>query len=169
MSVMLFANGNTGDIMICTGGITNTVRDNYIAKPIANIANIHFHSGLDYMYMKKNASFSATIVFPIRYKQTQTSSSKGKSSTYDVPSKGEQSHSLGTHNLGYIPFATTLRTGGIQTTPTAPIQVVGSSSRLINVEMTTTGVFVYEQWVTYGSDLPQFSQTFTVWIFEDPQ
>lgn len=166
---MLFASGVTGNVMLCNGGITDTTRDDYLAKPLKNISNIFFHSNLNYMRMKKNASFSATITFPFRQKQTRTESSKGKSSTWDIPSKGTERYTLGTHNLGYIPFATTIRSGAIQTTPTAPIQTSGASTRLINVEMTTTGVFIYEQWVTYGSNLAAFDQTFTVWIFEDPQ
>jgi hypothetical protein len=165
MSVRLYARGSDGVVAITDGGVSDATHTDYLDKPVKNLGNIHFHSDLDYMSVA--ATFTATISFPKRDKQTQTDEGKKSSTTFNVPATGVQRYELGTHGLGFIPFATAVR-GGQQVTPTFPLQLSGASLRLINVEMDTSKIYVYESWVTYGTDLAAKSETFTVWVFRNP-
>lgn len=165
MSVRLYARGSDGVVAITDGGVSDATHTDYLDNPVKNLSNIHFHSDLDYMSVA--ATFTTTISFPTRTKQTQTDESKKSSTTFDVPSTGVQRYELGTHGLGYTPFATAVR-GGQQVTPTYPLQLSGASLRLINIEMDSSKIHVYENWVTFGANLVATTETFTVWVFRDP-
>lgn len=166
MAVRLFARGSDGVVAITNGGVSDSTLLNYINKPRKNIANVFFHSNFDYMQLA--SKFSASLTLPQRNRATQTSSGKKGSSTYDVPASGTQRHLLGSHGIGYIPFATSVR-GNNQVTPTAPIQTLGASQRLINVEMDSNNVYVFESWATYVNTLAAVTNTYTVWVFRNPQ
>jgi hypothetical protein len=60
MSKKLFARGSDGLIAICDGALTEAQIDD----PLNNLANIWFHSNLEYMNARK--VFSGTAVFPAR-------------------------------------------------------------------------------------------------------
>jgi len=164
MSVRLFARGSDGVVVIANGAANETTFQGYVNKPGANISQVFFHSNFDYMQLANK--FTASITLPARSKAQRSSGGK-KSYTYDIPSAGSQRHTLGYHGLGYVPFATATR-GSNQVTPTAPIQNVGPSQRLINVEMDSSYIYVYENWTTYIYDLSSVTDTYTVWVFRNP-
>jgi hypothetical protein len=172
MAVRLFARGSDGVVAITQSAADEATFSAYISKPRKYIDKMHFHSNFDYMSL--NNKFTATVNLPYRAKSTQTqtfSRSKGKgtsSVTYEIPTVGTDRYVLGYHGLGYVPFATASR-GVNQVTPTAPIQSSGISQRLLNIEMTSDTIYVYENWVTYINPLDALTETFTVWVFRNPQ
>lgn len=168
MTVRLFARGSDGVVAITNGALTEATHQEWVNKPYKNIANIHFHSDFDYMSLQ--GVYTQAITFPARSASSTTQEiNKGKDTvTIQIPETGNQRYTIGTHNLGYVPFATAAR-GGLQVTPTFPLQDAGSALRLINVEMDTVGVYVYESWATYTVGLPEISDTFTVWVFRNPE
>lgn len=166
MTIRLFARGSDGLVAITAGGVSSATLLDYLNKPKKNISNVFFHSNFDYMQLQ--AKFTATLTLPQRDRVQQTTSGKKSNSTYNVPASGVQRHTLGYHGLGYIPFATSSR-GAKQVTPTAPIQSVGASQRLVNIEMDTNYVYVYERWLTYVNNLGALTDTYTVWAFRNPQ
>lgn len=166
MAVRLFARGSDGVVAITNGGVSASTLLSYINKPKKNIANVFFHSDFDYMQL--SSKFTAELTLPQRDRQQQTSSGKKGSSTYDIPASGTERHLLGSHGVGYVPFATSAR-GVNQVTPTAPIQTSGASQRLINIEMDSDNVYVYESWVTFINSLSAVTDTYTVWVFRNPQ
>lgn len=169
MSVRLFARGSDGVVAITNGGVTEAVMQDYLSKPLKNIDNIYFHSNFDYMSLA--AKFSTTITFQARAASTQTVTyNKGKSSyQQQVPDFGSVRHELGTHNLGYTPFATATRgSAGSQVTPTFPLQENGAALRFINIEMDTSKIYVYEYWVTFTNTLSSVTEDFDVWVFRNP-
>lgn len=170
MAVRLFARGSDGVVAITKGGVTDAVHTDYLDNPFKNIDDIHFHSGFEYMSMV--ATYTGTVTFPARAKSTATKSGglfKGDT-TYAVPQTGSDRYEIGTHDLGYVPFATATRgTAGSQVTPTLPLQDSGSAMRVINVEMDTTKIYIHESWMTYTSGLDSITETFTVWVFRNPQ
>jgi hypothetical protein len=165
MAVRMYARGSDGVVAITDAAANEATFQDYINKPLKNINKVYFHSNFD--YMKLASKFTASITLPQRNRETRTESSKGKSSTYDIPAAGTQRHLLGSHALGYIPFATSVR-GANQVTPTAPIQTVGASQRIINVEMDENSVYIYESWSTYQYNLSAITESFTVWVFRNP-
>lgn len=169
MSVRLFARGSDGVVAITNGGVTEATMADYLDKPFKNVSNIHFHSDFDYMSLA--AKFSTTITFQARASSSVTVEyNKGKD-TYQqqVPDSGSVRHDLGTHSLGYTPFATATRGSvGSQVTPTFPLQENGAALRFINVEMDTVKIYIYEYWVTFTDALPSVSETFDVWVFRNP-
>lgn len=169
MAVRLFARGSDGVVAITTGGVDDATHTDYLDKPFKNIDDIFFHSNFDYMSLA--AKFTTTITFPAHTASTQTKSvNKGKDTvTYQIPDTGTVRYELGTHNLGYVPFATATRgTAGSQVTPTLPLQDRGSALRVINIEMDESKIYVYESWVTYTLGLNSNTETFTVWVFRNP-
>lgn len=167
MPVRLFARGSDGLVAITTGGVSSATLLDYLNKPKKNIGNVFFHSNFDYMQLE--AKFTSTLTLPqrtavINYVDIR----KGPDLIQFYPSSGVQRHTLGYHGLGYVPFATSSR-GAKQVTPTAPIQNSGASQRLINIEMDTNNVYVYEQWLTYQNNLGAVTDTYTVWAFRNPQ
>mgnify|MGYP000011733990 FL=1 len=169
MSVRLFARGSDGVVAITDGGITEATLTDYLSNPFKNIDNIYFHSDFDYMSLA--AKFSTTITFQARSASSVTVEyNKGKD-TYQqqVPDSGSVRHELGTHNLGYTPFATATRGSvGSQVTPTFPLQENGAALRFINIEMDTSKIYVYEYWVTFTNALSAVTETFDVWVFRNP-
>jgi hypothetical protein len=166
MTVRLFARGSDGLVAITSGGVTQAVLTEYLNKPKKNISNVFFHSGFDYMQLQ--AKFSASITLPQRDRVQQVREQKGPDIIYDVPASGVQRHLVGYHGLGYVPFSTSVR-GAKQITPTAPIQNVGPSQRLLNIEMDANNVYVYERWLTFKFTLSAITDTYTVWAFRNPQ
>lgn len=169
MAVRLFARGSDGVVAITEGGVSDTVHLDYVNNPLKNIDNVHFHSDFDYMALE--AKFSTTITFSARSASTQTVTyNKGKSSyQQQVPDSGYVRHQLGTHNLGYTPFATATRgSAATQVTPTYPLQENGAALRFINIEMDTTKIYVYEYWVTFTNALSSITEDFDVWVFRNP-
>lgn len=169
MSVRLFARGSDGVVAITQGGVNDTVHTDYINNPYKNIGNIHFHSDFDYMSLA--AKFSTTITFSARAASSQTVTyNKGKDSyQQQIPDSGYVRHDLGTHSLGYTPFATATRgSAGSQVTPTFPLQENGAALRFINIEMDSTKIYVYEYWVTFTNALTSITEDFDVWVFRNP-
>lgn len=169
MAVRLFARGSDGAVAITQGGVTDTVHTDYIDNPLKNLSNIHFHSALDYMSL--SATFSTSITFQARAASTQTVTyNKGKDSyQQQVPDSGSVRHDLGTHSLGYTPFATATRgTLNSQVTPTFPLQENGAALRFINIEMDASKIYVYEYWVTFTNALTSVTEDFDVWVFRNP-
>jgi hypothetical protein len=169
MSVRLFARGSDGVVAITKGGVSDAVMEDYLSKPGKNISDIYFHSNFNYMSLE--AKFSTTITFPAKTASTRTeSTNKGKDTvTYQVPDTGTNRYELGSHNLGYVPFATATRgSSGSQVTPTFPLQDAGSAIRVINIEMDESKIYVYESWVTYTVGLASNTETFDVWVFRNP-
>lgn len=169
MAVRLFARGSDGVVAITEGGVSDTVHLDYVNNPLKNIDNVHFHSDFDYMALE--AKFSTTITFSARSASTQTITyNKGKSSyQQQIPDSGYVRHQLGTHNLGYTPFATATRgSAATQVTPTYPLQENGAALRFINIEMDTTKIYVYEYWVTFTNALSSITEDFDVWVFRNP-
>jgi hypothetical protein len=169
VSVRLFARGSDGVVAITDGGITDATLTDYLSNPFKNIDNIYFHSDFDYMSLA--AKFSTTITFQARSASSVTVEyNKGKD-TYQqqVPDSGYVRHDLGTHNLGYTPFATATRGSvGSQVTPTFPIQENGAALRFINIEMDASKIYVYEYWVTFTNALSAVTEDFDVWVFRNP-
>jgi hypothetical protein len=165
MGVRLFARGSDGIVAITNGDVDQTTLLDYVNNPLKNINNVFFHS--NFQYMSLHSKFTASITLPQRTKQTQTDSSKKGGSTYDIPDDGTQRYLLGYHGLGYIPFATSSR-GSEQVTPTAPIQNSGASTRMINIEMDETNIYVFEYYVTYQYTLSAITDTYTAWVFRNP-
>lgn len=169
MSVRLFARGSDGVVAITKGGVSEATLTDYLNKPLKNIDDIYFHSNFDYMSLE--AKFSTTITFAARSASTTTVTyNKGKSSyQQQVPDSGSVRHDLGTHSLGYTPFATATRgSAGTQVTPTFPLQENGAALRFINIEMDTSKVYVYEYWVTFTNALSSVTEDFDVWVFRNP-
>ena len=170
MTVRLFARGSDGVVAITDGGVDATTHADYLDKPYKNIDNIHFHSGFDYMSLYDK--YSVTIEFAAHgTSQTYKEVNKGKDTlTIQVPTVGSNRYELGTHNLGYVPFATATRGGaGGQVTPTLPLQDEGSALRVINIEMDTSKIYVYEKWMTYTVGLTAVTETFDVWVYRNPE
>jgi hypothetical protein len=170
VSVRLFARGSDGVVAITRGGVSAATLTDYLNKPVKNLTNVHFHSNLDYMSLA--AKYRTTITFSARAASSQTVTyNKGKSSyQQQVPDSGAVRHELGTHNLGYTPFATATRgTVGSQVTPTFPLQENGAALRFINIEMDASKVYVYEYWVTFTNALSSVTETFDVWVFRNPR
>jgi hypothetical protein len=122
--------------------------------------------------MSLSATFSTTITFAARAASSQTITyDKGKDSyQQQIPDSGYVRHDLGTHGLGYTPFATATRgSSGSQVTPTYPLQENGAALRFINIEMDTTKIYVYEFWVTFTDSLSSVSEDFDVWVFRNPE
>jgi len=169
MAVRLFARGSDGVVAITQGGVNDTVHTDYVNNPYKNIGNIHFHSDFDYMSLA--AKFSTSITFSARAASSQTITyNKGKSSyQQQIPDSGYVRHDLGTHSLGYTPFATATRgSAGSQVTPTFPLQENGAALRFINIEMDSTKIYVYEYWVTFTNALTSITEDFDVWVFRNP-
>lgn len=169
MAVRLFARGSDGVVAITNGGVSETTLTDYLNKPLKNINNIYFHSNFDYMSLA--AKFSTTITFSARSASTQTVTyNKGKDSyQQQIPDSGSVRHELGTHNLGYTPFATATRGSfGSQVTPTFPLQENGAALRFINIEMDASKIYVYEYWVTFTNALASVTEDFDVWVFRNP-
>ena len=169
MSVRLFARGSDGVVAITDGGITEATLTDYLSNPFKNIDNIYFHSDFDYMSLA--AKFSTTITCAARAASTTTVTyNKGKSSyQQQVPDTGYVRHDLGTHSLGYTPFATATRgSAGSQVTPTFPLQENGAALRFINIEMDASKIYVYEYWVTFTNALASVTEDFDVWVFRNP-
>lgn len=169
MAVRLFARGSDGVVAITNGGVNETTLTDYLNKPLKNINNIYFHSNFDYMSLA--AKFSTTITFSARTASTQTVTyNKGKDSyQQQIPDSGSVRHELGTHNLGYTPFATATRGSfGSQVTPTFPLQENGAALRFINIEMDASKIYVYEYWVTFTNALASVTEDFDVWVFRNP-
>lgn len=170
MAVKLYARGSDGVVAITTGGVSDAVHTGYLNKPLKNISNVFFHSDFDYMSLA--AKFSTTITFPAHGASTQTITyNKGKSSyTQQIPDAGTARYDLGTHSLGYTPFATATRgTAGSQVTPTYPLQENGAALRFINIEMDASKIYVYEYWTTFTNALASVTETFDVWVFRNPR
>lgn len=170
MSVRLFARGSDGVVAITNGGVSEATLTDYLDKPLKNIANVYFHSNFNYMSLA--AKFNTTITFSARGASTQTVTyNKGKSSyQQQVPDSGSVRHDLGTHSLGYTPFATATRGSvGSQVTPTFPLQENGAALRFINIEMDASKVYVYEYWVTFTNALAAVTESFDVWVFRNPE
>ena len=169
MAVRMFARGSDGAVAITEGGVSDTVHTGYMTKPLVNVDKVHFHSNFDYMALE--ATFSTTITFQARAASTLTVTyNKGKSSyQQQIPDSGYVRHDLGTHSLGYTPFATATRgTAGSQVTPTYPLQENGAALRFINIEMDSSKVYVYEFWTTFTNALSSVTEDFDVWVFRDP-
>lgn len=169
MAVRLFARGSDGVVAITNGGVTQAAFTDYLDKPLKNIDNIYFHSDFDYMSLA--AKFSTSITFQARSASTQTVTyNKGKDSyQQQIPDSGSVRHDLGTHNLGYTPFATATRGSvGSQVTPTFPLQENGAALRFINIEMDASKIYVYEYWVTFTNALSSITEDFDVWVFRNP-
>ena len=165
----MFARGSDGAVAITEGGVSDSVHTSYMTKPLVNVNKVHFHSNFNYMALE--ATFSTTITFQARSSSTQTVTyNKGKSSyQQQIPDSGYVRHDLGTHSLGYTPFATATRgTAGSQVTPTYPLQENGAALRFINIEMDSSKVYVYEFWTTFTNALSSVTEDFDVWVFRDP-
>ena len=170
MSVRLFARGSDGVVAITKGGVTDAVMTDYLSNPLKNIDDIYFHS--NFSYMQLHSKFTTTITFSARSASTRTVEyNKGKDSyQQQVPDSGNVRHELGTHNLGYTPFATATRGSvGSQVTPTFPIQENGAALRFINIEMDASKIYVYESWVTFTNALSSITEDFDVWVFRNPE
>jgi hypothetical protein len=170
MTVRLFARGSDGVVAITDGALSGSVHTDCLNNPLKRLDKLHFHSDLDYMSLK--AKYSTSITFQARGASTQTVTyNKGKDSyQQQVPTSGYVRHTLGTHNLGYTPFATATRgSAGSQVTPTFPLQESGAALRLINIEMDTTKVYVYEHWLTFTNALASTTEHFDVWVFRNPE
>lgn len=165
MAVRLFARGSDGVVAITEGGVNATTHANYLSEPYKNIDNIYFHSSFDYMSLA--AVFNVSITLGQKTKRTETDSSKKDDVTYDVPTRGRQRHILGTHGLGYVPFATVTR-GANQVTPSLLLQSVGASQRLCNISMDSSKIYLAEDYLTYKSTLPEITENFTVWVYRNP-
>ena len=169
MAVRLFARGSDGVVAITNGGVNEATLTDYLDNPLKNIDNIYFHSDFDYMSLA--AKFSTTITFQARSASSVTVEyNKGKDSyQQQVPDSGSVRHELGTHNLGYTPFATATRgSSGSQVTPTFPLQENGAALRFINIEMDASKIYVYEYWVTFTDALTSTTEDFDVWVFRNP-
>lgn len=169
MAVRLFARGSDGVVAITNGGVTEATLTDYLDKPLKNIDNIYFHSSFDYMSLA--AKFSTSVTFQARAASSVTVEyNKGKDSyQQQVPDSGSVRHQLGTHNLGYTPFATATRGSvGSQVTPTFPLQENGAALRFINIEMDASKIYVYEYWVTFTDALTSITEDFDVWVFRNP-
>jgi hypothetical protein len=169
VAVRLFARGSDGVVAITQGGVSDTTHLDYVNNPLKNISNVHFHTDFDYMSL--NSKFSTTITFSARAASSNTVTyNKGKSSyTQQIPDSGYVRHDLGTHSLGYTPFATATRgSASTQVTPTYPLQENGAALRFINIEMDTTKIYVYEYWVTFTNALTSITEDFDVWVFRNP-
>lgn len=169
MTVRLFARGSDGVVAITDGALSTTAHSDCLNNPLKNVDKLHFHSGLNYVALE--ATFSTTITFQARAASTQTITyNKGKDSyQQQIPDSGYVRHDLGTHSLGYTPFATATRgTAGSQVTPTYPLQENGAALRFINIEMDSTKIYVYEFWVTFTNALSSVTEDFDVWVFRDP-
>jgi len=170
MTVRLFARGSDGAVAITDGALSSSAHTDCLDNPLKNLDKLHFHSALDYMSLK--AKYNTSITFQARTASTQyVTYNKGKASyQQQVPDNGYVRHDLGTHNLGYIPFATATRgSSGSQVTPTFPLQENGAALRFINNEMDSTKVYVYEYWVTFTNALTSTTQNFDVWVFRNPE
>ncbi len=170
MTVRLFARGSDGVVAITNGALSDTVHTDCLNNPLKRLDKLHFHSDLDYMSLA--ATFSTTITFAARAASSQTITyNKGKSSyQQQIPDSGYVRHDLGTHSLGYTPFATATRgTAGSQVTPTFPLQENGAALRFINIEMDSTKIYVYESWVTFTNALTSITEDFDVWVFRNPE
>jgi hypothetical protein len=170
MSVRLFARGSDGVVAITKGGVTDSVMTDYLSNPLKNIDDIYFHS--NFSYMQLHSKFSTTITFDARSASSKTVEyNKGKDSyQQQIPDSGNVRHELGTHNLGYTPFATATRgSAGSQVTPTFPIQENGAALRFINIEMDSSKIYVYESWVTFTNALSSVTEDFDVWVFRNPE
>lgn len=162
MSKILYAEGVNGTIAILNGG---TNLENTIANPLANLSNIHFHSGLDYLRLANY--FNVNISFPSRQANTASDTSKGKTYTWYVPTYGVSTYSLGYHNLGYKPVCLLYQnTDGLA--GNFPIQQDGLSLRLASLGINNDQVYIVENWVTYQNSLASTVQNFKVLVFKDP-
>ena len=170
MAVRLFARGSDGVVCVADAASTEATFLDRVNNPFKNIDHIHFHSDFDYMSLA--AKFTTQISFSARAASSTTQSvNKGKGSiTIQLPEQGTQRHELGTHNLGYTPFATAVRgSASAQVTPTFELQRSGAAIRLVNVEMDSQKIYVYENWVTYTNGLAGTTQTFNCWVWRNPQ
>lgn len=161
MSKRLFARGSDGVVAIVEGG-----NDAYINSPLPNIANVHFHSSFSYMPVPQ--VFELTVNFPYREAPTQTSSSKGKSSTYPVVGGGSQSYTVGYHGLGYVPAAIGIEGGVNGLSGNYPIQQSGLSLRSLALTMDTNYVYLLERWYLYANSLGATSRSYKVFVFRNP-
>jgi len=169
MAVRLFARGSDGVVCIADASTSEATFLDYVNNPFKNVNKIHFHSEFDYMSLA--AKFTTSISFSARAASSTTQSvNKGKGSiTIQLPEQGTQRHALGTHNLGYTPFATATRgTSSSQVTPTFQLQKNGAAIRIVNLEMDSTKIYVYENWVTYTQGLSATTQTFNCWVWRNP-
>ena len=170
MAVRLFARGSDGVVCIADASTSESTFQDYVSNPYKNIDNINFHSSFDYMSLA--AKFTTSITFSARAASSTTQSvNKGKGSvTIQLPEQGTQRHQLGTHGLGYTPFATATRgNANRQVTPTFQLQKNGAAIRLVNVEMDSNKIYVYESWVTFTNALAATTQTFNCWVFRNPE
>jgi hypothetical protein len=169
VTVRLFARGSDGVVAITNGALSDTVHTDCLDKPLKRVDKLQFHSSFDYMSL--TAHFSTSITFNARAASSNTVTyNKGKSSyQQQIPDSGSQRHQLGTHNLGYTPFATATRgSKNTQVTPTFPLQENGAALRFINIEMDTSKIYVYEYWVTFTNALTSVTEDFDVWVFRNP-
>lgn len=161
MSKRLYARGSDGVVAIVEGG-----NDAFISNPLPNISQVHFHSS--FAYMRVPQIFETTVSFPYREAPTQTSSSKGKSSTYPVVGGGSQTYVIGYHGLGYVPAAIGIEGGVNGLSGNYPIQQSGLSLRSIALTMDSNYVYLLERYYLYANSLGGLSQNFKVFVFQNP-
>lgn len=162
MSKKLLARGSDGVVAIVEGG-----NDAFINSPLQNIANVHFHSTFSYMRVPR--VFEVNVSFPHREAPTQTSSSKGKSSTYPTVGGGSQAYVIGTHGLGYVPAAIAIENNLNGLSGNYPVQQAGLSLRSLALTMDSNYVYLLERFYLYGGSLGAFVRNFKVFVFEDPR
>lgn len=161
MSKRLYARGSDGVVAIVEGG-----NDAYIDNPLGNIANVHFHS--NFSYMPVPLVFELRVDFPYREAPTQTSSSKGKSSTYPVVGGGSQAYTVGYHGLGYAPAAIAIEGGVNGLSGNYPIQQSGLSLRSLALTMDSNYIYLLERWYLYANSLAGTSRSYKVFVFRNP-
>lgn len=132
--------------------------------PAQWLANILFHSGLDYMEVE--AAGSATI----NHSSVSTTGGNAERMTRSTNfswRRGVATHTLANHGLGYEPFAL-VAWGNNLLWPGMPVQTAGIGGRFVS-PFVTTNLLRVREWSSISGNLSSVSRTYTYFIIRRPR
>ena len=155
------------DEPVTTGDPTdpNSARNAPLNNPATNLADVYFHSDLDYMEIS-NYDAAKTISHAL---VTAAAAPGGITSTANFGwGTAIADHLLLTHGLGYIPHALVAR-GANLIYPGMPVQTDGlGGARYATIYCTTTEIRLYEFASTGAVDLAATNLNYEIMVFKQP-
>jgi len=156
MTRTMHADGATGKVFIYNNDAAPSV---YATPTATQLADLHFHSDLS--YLGNTQAITAVVSHPKRTRSSSTS----KGDTFYNPLQGSQTYNLGANTLGAaVPFIGFY--SGAQVPSGTVVHQLGQSVRAVSIYVTSTNVYLYEQWVTFDDTLPAVSRTYKIFLFQ---
>lgn len=151
MAKKLLVDGKAGK-----AAIYNPANPAAFSNPLGNLADVFFHSDLDYMGVAK--IIDVTITHPARGVGGQAAQN-----SYPVPNFPAGNNPLA-HNLGYLPYGI-MFVGNNMLPANSQIQWVGTSFRTVSLQLDASNAYIYEQSWVYRDGLPAMAQSYRIVLF----